>query len=187
MSDAFDKREAAYEAEYFHKKDQEMVEKLRAVFHQKVDKQGIAEATGITDDQVLDNLVKLNLRGDVMAAFQLYPLVAVAWADGEVDENERVAVLNAAQQHGIAADSQAYQWLNARLTEGLGEDGAKVWNLYARELKKRLSAEQLAEFRKDILDLCQRVAESSGGLFNFAFNVSKSEEAVIENFKQALS
>ena len=102
MSDAFDKREAAYEAEYFHKKDREMVEKLRAVFHQKVDKQGIAEATGITDDQVLDNLVKLNLRGDMMAAFQLYPLVAVAWADGKVDENERLAVLNAAQEQGIA-------------------------------------------------------------------------------------
>lgn len=37
----------------------------------------------------------------MMAAFQLYPLVEIAWADGDLSEEEARSVLAAAERHGV--------------------------------------------------------------------------------------
>jgi len=86
--DIFDARRKSFEEEFFRKKDAQLVDKLKVVFHQTLDKETIRQRTGVTDEYVLNNLVALNLSGDSMAAFNLYPLIEVAWADGQVDERE---------------------------------------------------------------------------------------------------
>ena len=183
----FERRERAYEAEYFSRKDADLIDKLKAVFHKKIDKQSIREATGVTDERVLDRLVELNLNGELMAAFNLLPLVEVAWADGEVDDREVRAVLSAAEQHGCPPGSNAYTLLETRLREGPVKEARKVWFLYAETLKNTLSPQQLAEFRKDLVETCLQVAETSGGLLNLVFKVSANERQIIEAIERALT
>ena len=184
---AFELREAAFEAEYFRRKDAELVGKLKAVFHKKIEKQSIREATGITDEQLLDRLVALNLSGELMTAFELLPIIEVAWADGEVDERERRAILSAAQEQGIEEGSRAYEMLERRLREGPQEDARKIWFLYAEALRKTLSPQELETFRNDLLDVCRRVAAASGGLLNISFTVSANEKRVIDAVSRALT
>ena len=184
---AFELREAAFEAEYFRRKDAELVDKLKGVFHKKIDKQSIREATGIADEELLDRLVALNLNGELMAAFELMPLVEVAWADGEVDERERRAILSAAEQHGIRQGSRVYEMLERRLREGPQENARKIWYLYAEALRKTLSPQELETFRNDLLDFCRRVATASGGLLNISFTVSANEKRVIDAVSRALT
>ena len=86
--DIFDARRKSFEEELFRKKDAQLVDKLKVVIHPTLDKETIRQRTGVTDEYVLNNLVALNLSGDSMAAFNLYPLIEVAWADGQVDERE---------------------------------------------------------------------------------------------------
>jgi len=157
------------------------------VFHKKIDKQSIREATGVTDEALLDRLVELNLNGELMAAFKLLPVIEVAWADGVVDEKEVRAVLSAAEQHGIRPGDKAYAMLETRLREGPSKPTRKLWYHYAETLKKTLSPRELEEFRKDLLDICERVARASGGLLNLAFNISPNERRVMEIIERALT
>lgn len=184
---AFERRERAFEAEFFSRKNAELIDKLKLVFHKKIDKQSIRDATGVTDEQLLDQLVELNLDGELMVAFNLLPLVEVAWADGEADEREIHAALSTAEQHGIGRGSKAYALLETHLRKGTSKDGRKIWFYYAETLRKTLSPSQLEQFRKDLLDDCWRVAEASGGLLNLAFKVAASERKVIHAVEQALT
>ena len=184
---AFERRERAFEAEYFSRKDAELIDKLKAVFHKKIDKQSICTATGVTDEQLLDRLVELNLDGELMAAFNLLPIIEVAWADGAVDEREVRAVLSAAEQHGLSPGSKAYAMLETRLREGPSKDARKIWFHYAETLRKILSPSQIEQFRKDLLEVCWHVAETSGGLLNLAFKVSANERNVIDAVERALT
>jgi hypothetical protein len=183
----FERRRRAFEAEYFSRKDTELIDKLKAVFHRRIDKQSIREATGVTDEELLDRLVELNLDGELMAAFNLTPLVEIAWADGEVNDGERRAVLSAAEQHGVHRGSKAYAMLETRLRDGPSKDARKIWFHYAEELRKTLDPRQLEEFRADLVEACRRVAETSGGLLSLAFRVSKTEQTVIDAVKRALT
>ena len=180
-------RERAFEAGYFSRKDAELIDKLRLVFHKKIDKQSIRETTGVVDEELLDRLVELNLDGELMAAFNLLPLIEIAWADGAVDNRETHAVLSAAEEHAIHPGSKAYTMLATRLREGPSKDARKLWFHYAETLRTTLNATELEQFRKDLLDTCRHVAEISGGLLNVAFTVSASERKVMEAVERALT
>ncbi|HVN85539.1 MAG TPA: hypothetical protein VMW17_11905 [Candidatus Binatia bacterium] len=183
----FEARRKQLEEEYFRKKDAQLVDKLKSVFHRKIDREAIQEATGITNEGLLDNLVALNLSGESMAAFQLYPLVEIAWADGEVDEREIHAVLSAAERHGVGRGSAAFALLENALKNRPRDDSRKAWYLYAEELRKVLSAQELESFRNDLLDDARHVAEASGGILNLMFTVSGNEQKVLDAIKRALT
>jgi hypothetical protein len=182
-----ERRERALEAQYFTHKDSELIDKLKLVFHKKIDKQSIREATGVTDEELLDGLVELNLDGELMAAFNLLPVIEVAWADGVVDDREVHAVLAAAEKQGIQPGGKAYAMLETRLREGPSKDARKLWFHYAETLRKTLNGTELDQFRKDLLEACRRVAEASGGLLNVAFTVSANEKKVMKAVAQALT
>ena len=186
-SDAFENRRKSFEAEYFGRKDAQLVDKLKAVFHRKVDKEGLRKLTRIQNERLLDNLVALNLSGDLMAAFNLLPLVELAWADGAVDEREVRAILAAAEQEGLVPQSKASQLIEFALKHGPNPEAREAWYHYANELKNTLSAKQLSEFRTDLLEHARSVAAASGGFLNIAFTVSPNEQRVLDQIEKALT
>lgn len=185
--DAFEARRVAFEEEYFRKKDAQLVDKLKGVFHKSRTKDELRAATGIVDEEVLDTLVDLNLNTNLLAAFELYPLIEVAWADGGVDERERHAVLAAADRHGVAEGSPAYVMLDNALSSQPRPDAAKAWYLFANELCNVLSNAELDRFRSDLLEYAHSVAAASGGLLSVAFSVTSSEKEVLRNIERALT
>ncbi len=184
---AFEARGKGFEVEYFGKKDRQLVDKLKAVFHRKIDKESIRKATGITDERVLDNLVELNLSGELMTAFKFLPLAEVAWADGRVDARETAAVLAAIEQQGIPRGGAAYAMLENALKNGPRPDARKAWYMFATELRKTLTPEELSTFRNDLLAQARKVAEASGGILNMAMTVTRAERKVIEAVEKALT
>lgn len=186
-SDIFEVRRKSIEEAYFRKRDAQLVDKLKGVFQQKIEKESLRQKTGITDERVLDNLVALDLSGELMGAFTMLPLLEIAWADGQVDEREVRAVLAAAEQRGVAPGSPAHGMLEEALKNRVRSDARKAWYMYAAELCKVLSPEDLAAFRKDLLDSAMQVAQASGGLLNVAFTVSPNEKKVLEAIERALT
>jgi hypothetical protein len=185
--DPFEARRKSFEEEYFRRKDAQLVDHLKSVFHRRIEREEIRNATGITDERVLDTLVALDLSGEMMAAFNLYPLVDLAWADGKPDERECRAILAAIKESGIAEGSAAYRMLDTALKNGPNPDARKAWYAYAAELKRTLSPAELATFRRDLLEHARAVAAASGGLLNIAFTVSASERRVLDTIEQALA
>jgi hypothetical protein len=152
-----------------------------------LDKESIRRATGMTDEALLDRFAELHLNGELMAAFQLYPLVEIAWSDGSLDENEAQAVLRAAVQHGLQRGTRTYAMLGERLRKGPDPSARKIWFLYAAELEKVLSPSELESFRKDLVEFARGVAVSSGGILNLAFNVSGVERRMLAEIEKALT
>ena len=179
MSDALHKRERALEEEFFAKKDRQLRDKLKATFDQEVTREKLKAATGITDPIVLERLIALQVRGETMAAFWLYPLVEVAWADGKLDRKERDAILEAAVAGGIERNSPGYEALEAAMADGPTEARRKVWFAYARDLSGRLDANERRRVRDDLVARARKVAEASGGLLGVA-RISAAEQRVLD-------
>jgi hypothetical protein len=187
VSDAFERRRRSFEAQYFGRKEAHLVSKLKQVFGRKVDKESVSRATGIKNERLLESLVALNLSGDLMAAFNLLPLVEVAWADGAVDEREVRALMTAIEEQGIQPGTPAHARMEFAIKHGPDPEAKKVWYLYAEELKNTLSAKELDEFRQDILETSRTVANVSGGLLNIAFTISPNEQRVLDAVAKALT
>src|SRR5262245_33165823 len=104
--------------EYLLKNELEPRARLNTAFTTRSDKESIRKATGVMNEQVLDRLVALQLSGEVMGAFQLYPLIEIAWADGNLSESEAKSVLAAGEKQGFRPGSRAYRMLEDRLHKG---------------------------------------------------------------------
>lgn len=185
--DSFGSRRVGLEAEHFHRKDAELVGRLKAVFDRKLDREELRKTTGITNDEVLDRLLAVNAKGELLLAFKLYPLVEIAWADGAIHTREVSAVIDAAKKYGLPPHSAALQTLEAWLARGPTPDGRTAWYMFAEELRKSLPPEELNHFREQLLEGARAVAHASGGILGVAFEVSGNEKKVLAGIAKALS
>jgi hypothetical protein len=185
--DPFEARGNSFEEAYFRKKDAELVDKLRTVFQAKVDREELRRLTGIASEEVLDRMMAVQVRGQMLTAFKLLPLVEIAWADGSCDRREADAVIAAAIKHGIPADSEALQRVKEWLERGPNPEARKAWYMYAQELRKVLTPAELKAFRDDLVQTGRKIAELSGGILGTFFTVSQAEKTVLNKMTDALS
>jgi len=185
--DALDERRAGYEEGYFRNKDAAMVAKLKAVFDAKHTKEELRAMLGVTDEAALDRLTKVIERKELLSAFKLYPLVEVAWADGKVDASEVRAIEGAAEKAGVSRGSASFERLSEWIRNGPTDNARAVWRLYAGQLRKTLSKQELDTFRGDLLKFAQTVAEASGGMFGIFSSTNAGEQKVISEITKALT
>jgi hypothetical protein len=186
-TDPLESRRKGFEEGYFRNKDAELVDKLRQVFQAERDREELRRLTNITNDEVLDRLMAVQAKGQMLTAFELLPLVEIAWADGACDEREADAVIAAAIKYGVPPDSLALQQVKEWLERGHDPEALKAWYMYAQELRKILTPAELKVFRDDLLDTARQIAKLTGGLFDTFFTVSKEEKTVLEKMTDALS
>jgi uncharacterized membrane protein YebE (DUF533 family) len=87
---------------FFLKEDKKLIEKYKQLKKMEETKQRLAEVSGIKDEAILKKLVELKIQAETVASLALVPLVEVAWADGDVDESEKEAILMAVEKSGVA-------------------------------------------------------------------------------------
>jgi uncharacterized tellurite resistance protein B-like protein len=185
--DPFQERRKALEEEFFAKREQTLVAKLRSTLEQESPRETLKKLTGIQDESVIDTLVALHVDRDTLAAFALYPLVEVAWADGRVDDAERQAFLQAAAEHGLSADSPGHRALHEFLKETPRAEARKAWFAWASELRGRLSAAERRELREGLVKRARAVAEASGGILGLGRRISAAEQQVLDKVEAAFS
>jgi hypothetical protein len=185
--DAFDDRRLGLEEEYFRTRDAQLVGKLKKVFHTAIGSAEIAKATGIADPALLERFVAANLRGEMLVLFKLYPLVEIAWADGHVDTAERIAVIDSAIKSGVPRSGEIITRLEEWLSKGPTDELRKVWAMYAGQLVATLSPAELNTFRSDLVAYAKRVAEASGGILGMVWQISPSEQSIIDRLTKLLT
>lgn len=182
--DAWSDRRRALEESFFHQRDQELLAKLRAQNSQEAEKQALSAACGITDERVLQELIDADIRGETVAALALVPLVAVAWADGEMDARERKAVLSATESEGIGPASVSYQLLERWLDRPPSPALMAAWKDYVHVLHEKFAPPAFEAFRSDVLGRARNVARSAGGVLGVAA-VSAAEQKVLDELEAA--
>ena len=182
---SFGGRRTELEEKFFRARDAELLRALREETASKERKKALADASAITDDDLLDQLAELDVCSETVAALSLVPLIAVAWADGNIDAKERVAVLAAAEQKGIEKEHPGYQLLQRWLQEKPDAKLLTVWKGYVAALSQTLSEPAKNALKEDLLGRARTVAETAGGLLGFGNKVSKTEQAVLSDLEQA--
>ncbi len=183
--DAFSDRGRALEEEYFRKREQELIEKLRRRAAADAELHQLGERAGVADEEILQDLQDLGYTPETVMLLHLVPLVQVAWADGRVSERERALIVEAARARGVEADSpadqQLAQWLTSRPPEEVFERNLRAVRAF---LESRPAAEREASER-ELLSLSTAVASASGGLLGIGA-VSAEERALLARLSSEL-
>ena len=173
------------EDKFFLERDMELLEALRKETASKEGKQALSDTSGIVDEDLLCHLVESQVSHETVAALSLVPLIAVAWADGSIDFNERKAVLSAAEQSGIDKEHAAYQLLECWLKNRPPDKLLAIWKEYVATLCQKLDMPSKTVLKEGLLGRSQTVAEAAGGILGFGNKVSESEKAVLDELERA--
>lgn len=170
---------------FFHAKDQQLLEEFRKRLERKDRRAQLASVCGIHDEAVLDRLIELDIGPETLAAMTVVPLVQVAWADGQVQPEEREAIINAAKEAGIQPHHGHYPLLEHWLNEKPSREMLEAWEHYVGALCKQLSAEEAVQLKHDVLALARKVAQAAGGVLGLGNRISKAERKVLTELEKA--
>lgn len=185
MSDSFERRRQALEEEFFKKQNQALLEKLRNQLEATHPKAVLRKITGIDDEKVLDTLVALHVNHETLAAFALYPLVEVAWADGRVDDREREALLRAVAQQGIEPGTAVHETFERLLRDEPTPAVRDAWHAWAKALRERVEPGEASKIATGLAAQARAVAEASGGFLGVGQRVNEREQVVIDEIGKA--
>lgn len=176
-SDALDKRRNALEHEFFSRQNNAAIEAMKEQNAAKVRRDALAEASGISDSGVLQTLDASGIAAETLTALSLVPLVAVAWADGTLDAQERAAIEKAAAESGVSGN--ASELLASWLSEPPAPSLLAAWKEYVQGLKEALDADAYDALRTRILSHASAVSAAAGGFLGLGNKTSAAEAKVI--------
>ncbi|MGB7346950.1 MAG: hypothetical protein WBD20_22190 [Pirellulaceae bacterium] len=184
--DAFNTRRQALEDEFFHRVDEKLLADMKAKMAAESNRKHLESATGITDSDVLEELLAAGASAESVAAISLVPLVLVAWASRKVEPEERDQVLKAANDLGITKDTPAAKLLEHWLERKPKRELGATWKHYIAAVMEKMSDEAKASLRSDIVGRAHAVANASGGILGIG-KTSSDEKRVIAELEEALT
>ena len=184
--DAMAKRGKGLEEEYFHRKEQELIEKLRQRREAEAQMKELGEASGIPNEEILKTLQELGYTRETVSLLPLVPLISVAWADNKVSGPEREMILEAARLHGIAEDSAAYKQLDDWLTHRPSDEFVNQTLRVIADLSGTDQPDAKKIDRDKLLELSARVAAASGGILGLGSKISAEEQALLDRIATQL-
>ncbi len=170
---------------FFYRVDQQLSSALKSQQELDVQRQQLAKAIGVDDQDLIDSLVNAGFDETTYEAIQLVPCVAVAWADGYVLPGEIAALREATEAFGIAlgspADRVCQAWLSKRPDESLFD----LWSKYIRATSALLTPFLRRATAREIIEQSESVAKAAGGIFGIAA-ISQEERQVLAQIRAAL-
>ncbi len=179
-------RAKTMEESFFAKENEKVLEKLRRDSARQARKEALAAASGISDDALLERCVELDLCAETLLALSLVPLVEVAWADGQIQEKERTAILAAAEEKGVAPGTPGHEMLASWLRRKPSDALLDTWREYVGSLTGTLDADAVAILRDEILGRARAVAAAAGGVLGLA-SISAEEKKMLADLEAAFT
>ncbi len=179
-----EERGRALENQFYEKESQQKLAAMKEKLESQETREELRKASGMSDDAVLDRLVALGLKANTIAALSLVPLIAVAWADGTIQDNERNAILQGAHGKGLEQGTDGYVLLQTWLSKKPDTTLFEAWEAYIKALAGQLNDEQNRLLKNQIVGFAKMVATSAGGILGFG-KVSGSEEKVLNRIEAA--
>ena len=146
----------------------------------------LQQAVRIEDKAFVDRLVALGVMPQTALAMALVPLVLVAWADGELDDRERAAILRAAAERGVTTDRVMHQVLEIALERFPDPKLLPVWRIYVKRLLACFSIEDQWAMRENLLSSAHEIAEAAGGFLGLTSKISEEERDLLETLERIL-
>ena len=183
--DAFAERGRSLEEEYFHRKEREIIEKMRVQAAADEQRRRLGQETGVANDDVLRDLQDLGYTPETVMLLHLVPLIQIAWAEGGVTQQERGLIVKAARSRGITAGSPADQQLDLWLAQRPSDELFETTLRAIRTILQAQPDDARAASEKDLLTLASAIATASGGIVGF-HAVSDEERQILAHISEEL-
>lgn len=179
--DKFAQREHWLEEEYFGKKNQELIEKMRERQAREADRQKMAEVIGVDDQEVLEALQDLGYNSETVPLLHIVPLVEVAWTEGGVADRERRMIFEIAEARGVrpggVAHEMLWRWMENKPSERFFENSLRA----IRVVLGFLPEEQRRANSEDLIAYCNQIATAvSSGILGPG-RILEEERALISH------
>lgn len=184
MDDALAKRGHSLEEAFFMERNAKLIEQRKKLEELQKTKETLTQVSGIRNEKVLDKLMELGVSPSVMASLSVLPLVEVAWADGQLSEAEKDAVLAEAGKEWLVKGSVNHELLAAWLKERPSAKFLEAWIYYIKGLRENLTAQQLEDLKAELLGRAKKVADAAGGFLGLS-KISDEEKAVLKRMEDA--
>lgn len=185
--DAFKDRERQLEEGYFHKKEAELIERMRQRVAREQERGKLGEQTGVTNEEVLEALQDLGYSSETVRLIHLMPLIHIAWANDRISGRERKMIVEVARSSGIAEGSEADQWLQKHLIERPSAEVIEANLTAIRAILSAVSPEDQKKMRQDLLNYCVSLASLSKGLFGLESRISPAGMEALEKVVEQIS
>lgn len=185
MEDTFSSRANALENSFFSQVDAKLNEQLAKQLAADKTAEELGVLSGIEDKATLRALVEAGVTGRSLTAMRVFPLVAVAWADGMLQEAERDKILEIAENQGLPAKTPAGSLLGQWLQHPPTEETFAAWEAYTSALLLRLSGEEANSLRESIAQEINAIAQAAGGVLGWSA-VSRNETATMKRIRAVL-
>ena len=183
--DAFAERGRSLEEEYFHRKEREVIDKMRVRAAAEEQRRRLGEKAGVADEELLNDLQALGYTPETVMMLYLVPVIQTAWAEGGISPKERDLIVKAARSRGITegtpCDQQLNMWLSTRPSEEMFEKSLRAIRTLLQAQPE--SAREAGE--KDLLSLATAIAAASGGIVGFRA-VSTEEQQILKHISDEL-
>jgi len=181
----FAAREKALEEVFFQKESERLLTAMRERETRQAQFEALSEVLGLRDARVIDPLLDLGLKEESVTALVMAPLIAVAWADRTLDNEERHYILEAENDFGIEPESEAGKLLSVWLEHRPHSNLIDAWAAYVSELCQVLEPAQRAHLRDDVVSWSWRIAHALEKSFLRAGAPTSAERAVLERVEEA--
>ncbi|MEM9175504.1 MAG: hypothetical protein AAGC67_09740 [Myxococcota bacterium] len=178
-------RERALEDAFFRRLDAQRIDALRVRRVHDEDFEALAARLGLHDAGIIEPLLVLGVRPENAAGLVMAPLVAVAWADRTLDNEERRQLLDDEAELGIAADSPAGRLLEAWLEKGPRPELMDAWAAYVTELVRGLPRRERLRLRDEILTRATRLCRVLEKTFLRGGGAHRAEQAILDRIQAA--
>ncbi len=178
-------RERAFEEVFFRKESERLVEAMRARQSRAEQFEALSGVLGVDAPALIDPLLELGIRVENVAALVLAPLVAVAWADRVLDNEEKRSIMKAENELGIDPKSAAGELLEVWLDHRPHESLLDAWAAYVGELCAVLEPDERTRLRDDIVARSHRIARAVEKSFLRGGGPTDAEKAVITQIESA--
>lgn len=170
---------------FFNQIDNQLLQKLKSEIQTAATADAISKVAGIENEELASSMAELNVTVETLSAFRLAPLVAVAWADDRIEEEERYAITKAAKMAGIGEEDAAMSLLDSWTKRRPGPELMDAWCEYAKALSESLAEPHRQALKQEVTAQVNAVAEAAGGVLGYG-SVSPSEQEMIERIEKSL-
>lgn len=183
-ADALQKRCRSLENAFFSDLDQKLLTGLKEKLDMEAALVEFRNATGIQDTKVLESLYSLGVTPAALAAMRAFPLIAVAWADGETSPEEIATVRMIADRH-FKRESAAGELIDRWLAQRPTPEMLDAWEICMATMIQAMPASEAESIKQALIEEINEVATASGGLLGWGA-ISHSEKQTMQRIKAAL-
>jgi hypothetical protein len=143
----------------------------------------LASETGIVDSSLLEELLRFEIKPDLIRALDVSPLFFMAWADGDMDVCEDQFIHDYLRRLEAPISGASYRLVCHWFNVPPAAEYLSAWQVYMRGKLPTLAPAERSAMHHALVRLVTNLAQCSGGFLGFGSRISSAEHAMLRKLE----